>query len=56
MVDGSASKPALRQVINEIAEIDQDRYNDVIKKLDTLDENKVNTQAFWKIKKKICSK
>ena len=54
--DDDDSIKEMDKVINEIAAIDQDKYNEVIKKLDTLDETKVNTQAFWKIKKKMCPK
>ena len=46
----------LEKIITEIAEIEEQKYNEIIEKLETVNENKVNTQVFWKIKKKMCPK
>ena len=46
----------MEKVILEIAEIDEKEYNEIIEKLDTVSDNNVNTQAFWKVEKKMCPK
>ena len=48
----------LNEVDKEIAQLADDKYNQVMQDLNEMrpSEGKINSQKFWKMKKKMCQK